>query len=51
MVLNVFDESWVIKLGRVIAAGRQIAVRQGKTIYDMSYFSYCVVKKNVCAFK
>lgn len=36
VLLNVLDESWVVKLCRVIAAGRQIAVRQEKASEDSS---------------
>lgn len=40
ILLDVLDKSWVVKLCRVIAAGRQIAVRQEKAIYDWSYFTF-----------
>lgn len=49
VLLNVLDESWVVKLSRVIAAGRQIAVRQ--EIYEGSYFSYSVRNIIFLAFK
>lgn len=36
VLLNVLDESWVVKLCGVIAAGRQITARQN--IFMESYF-------------
>lgn len=36
MILDVLVESWVVKLCRVIAAGRQIAARQEIQIYGRS---------------
>lgn len=38
ILLNVLHESWVVKLCRVMAAGRQIAVRQIIFILLLSHF-------------
>lgn len=36
--LDVLDESWVVELGRVIAAGRQVAARQQKKPQSITEF-------------
>lgn len=44
VLLNVLDESWVIKLCRVMAVGWQVAVRQ-------IIFTYCAENIIFLAFK